>query len=106
MNAERRKHYPKNWQELARRCKEQAGKACEFCHITQGKKRKSKRTGEKYPVYLHAAHADHDIGNPNPRLICLCPTCHGKFDFRYRMKQLQITLLRMQHRKILLSVSH
>ncbi len=28
-------------------------------------------TCKRYTVYLHAAHADHDIGNPNPRLICL-----------------------------------
>ena len=34
---ERRKQYPKNWEQLARQCKEQAGKRCQFCRITQGK---------------------------------------------------------------------
>ena len=46
MKSERRKQYPKNWEQLARQCKEQAGWKCEHCHITQGKKRISKRTGE------------------------------------------------------------
>src|SRR6266487_196829 len=77
VNGRRRKQYPRNWEQLARQCKEQAGKRCRFCHITQGKKRKSKRTGQWYHVHLHAAHRDHDIGNPNPHLLCLCPTCHG-----------------------------
>jgi hypothetical protein len=105
MKRETRKLYPKNWEHLARQCKERAAKRCEFCHIKQGRKRKSKRTGNWYAVHLHAAHADHDIGNPNPRLLCLCPTCHGKYDYRYRRQQHQIALLRMQHRRILLSVS-
>src|SRR5712692_1376553 len=97
MKPERRKRYPDNWELLAWLCKEKAGWMCEFCHVKQGRKRKSKRTGKRYTVYLHAAHADHDIGNPHPRLICLCPTCHGKYDYRYRMCQQQISHERLKH---------
>ncbi len=101
MKRERRKQYPKNWEQLARQCKEQAGKRCVFCHITQGKKRKSKRTGKRYRVYLHAAHRDHDVGNPNPVLLCLCPTCHGKYDYRSRMHQKRLNHERLKHHLLL-----
>ena len=101
MKSERRKHYPKNWEQLAIQCKERAEWKCQFCHITQGKRRKSKRTGKRYVVFLHAAHANHDIGNPNPELLCLCPTCHGKYDFQYRLRQQQINQERLKHHVLL-----
>ncbi len=101
MKSERRKQYPRNWEQLARQCKEKAGKRCEFCHITQGKKRKSKRTGNRYRVYLHAAHRDHDIGNPTPVLLCLCPTCHGKYDCRHRKREQRLQSERLKHRMLL-----
>ena len=101
MNSERRKLYPKNWVKLARQCKEKAGWKCEFCHITQGKKRKSKRTGKHYVVFLHAAHANHDIDNPNPKLLCLCPTCHARMDYRHRIRQQQINQERLKHQVLL-----
>src|SRR6266702_55687 len=103
LKSERRKHYPDNWDDLSWQCKERAGWKCEFCHIRQGRKRKSKRTGHWYRVYLHAAHRDHDLGNPNPVLLCLCPACHGKYDYRYRMSQQQVSLERMKHRLLLVS---
>lgn len=103
MEHERRKRYPKNWEQLARQCKEQAGWKCEFCHIKHGAVRVSRRTGERYTVYLHAAHRDHDIGNPTPVLLCLCPTCHGKYDYKYRMKERQIAQERMKHQALLLA---
>ncbi len=101
MNSERRKRYPKNWEQLARQCKEQAGKQCAFCRIRHGAVRISRRTGEDYHVYLHAAHKNHDIGNPTPRLLCLYPTCHGRYDYQYRMKQKQIAFARLQHQMLL-----
>ena len=101
MNSERRKRYPRNWEQLARQCKEQAGKKCEHCHITQGKKRTSKRTGNRYVVFLHAAHRDHDIGNPTPVLLCLCPTCHGTYDYRHRIRQQLINQERLKHQMLL-----
>src|SRR2546423_6641448 len=87
VKAERRKQYPKNWEALARQCKEQAGWTCEHCHVRHGAKRISRQTGVVYTVFLHAAHTEHDIGNPNPALLCLCPTCHGTYDYAYRMQQ-------------------
>jgi hypothetical protein len=101
VKAERRKRYPKNWEALARQCKEQAGWICEMCHIEQGRRRISHRTGAEYLVYHHAAHRDHDIGNPNPILLCLCPTCHGRYDYQYRMHQKQLNHERLKHRVLL-----
>src|SRR5436853_6036125 len=92
---ERRKQYPPNWEQLAWQCKEHAGWQCVKCHVKQGATRVSKRTGAVYTVYLHAAHAHHDPGNPTPVLLCLCPTCHGRYDHRYRMRQRQIALERL-----------
>jgi hypothetical protein len=69
--------YPKNWKKLALACKERANWHCEKCNV----KHKSMRlsySGNLYPVYLAAAHKNHDRSNPNPVLICLCPTCHWK----------------------------
>jgi hypothetical protein len=102
---ERRKRYPPNWEQLAWHCKEQAGWRCSTCKIKHGAQRISKRTGAVYTVYLHAAHAHHDPGNLTPVLLCLCPTCHGRYDHRYRMRQRQITLERLKHQKLLAAVS-
>ena len=38
------------------------------------RKRTSRRTGQHHSVYLHAAHANHDLGNPNPILLCTLGT--------------------------------
>ncbi len=101
MKRGRRKRYPKNWEQLARKCKERAGWTCEFCHVKQGRKRKSKRTGQWYHVHLHAAHANHDIGNPTPVLLCLCPTCHARMDWQHRKQEQQINHERLKHRMLL-----
>ena len=101
MKSERRKLYPRHWEQLAIQCKEQAGWKCEFCRIRNGAERISKRTGEPYTVYLHAAHKNHDIGNPKPKLLCLCPTCHGKYDYRHRIRQQQINQERLKHQLLL-----
>ncbi len=99
MNGERRKKYPKHWELIAKTCKEKAGWRCGSCLVKQHEERISKRTGLTYPVYLHAAHADHDPDNPDPRLICLCPTCHAIFDSDFRVRQRRIALEKMRHRK-------
>ena len=82
--------YPKSriWRELRESCLERANKQCEFvypngkrCARTDGEIRKSKHSGRKYFVYLHAAHSGN--ANPNdlsPELICLCPSHHLKMD--------------------------
>jgi len=102
MKPERRKQYPKNWEQLARQCKEQAGKQCAYCHVKQGAERISRRTGVVYAVFLHAAHKNHDIANAAPDLLCLCPTCHGRYDFQYRRMEQQIALERLKHQTLLI----
>ncbi len=95
----RRWLYPPNWQELATACKQHAGYRCERCRIWQGATRKSKRTGKRYQVWLHAAHVHlHDTRNPAPALKCLCPTCHGTYDHRLRVREGRITLEQLKHR--------
>lgn len=95
----RRWLYPANWNQLATATKEQAGYRCERCRIRQGARRKSKRTGQPYRVWLHAAHVRlHDTRNPAPDLKCLCPTCHGKYDHRLRVREGRIALERLKHR--------
>ena len=101
MKSERRTRYPRDWEQLAWQCKQQADWQCEYCHISHGAHRYSKRTGAIYTVYLHAAHRDHDIDNPNPVLLCLCPTCHGTYDYRSRLREQQITLERLKHQRLL-----
>ncbi|HEX7737213.1 MAG TPA: hypothetical protein VF458_20375 [Ktedonobacteraceae bacterium] len=76
------------WRELREACLERANKQCEFLHPngkrcarTDGELRKSRHSGRKYIVYLHAAH----VGNAgpddlNPELACLCPAHHLKMD--------------------------
>src|SRR5437588_4180257 len=84
----KRDRYPKNWDELSRQCKELANWRCERCNIKHGSWRQSKRTGNRYKVYLHAAHMKlHDTNNPAPELQALCPSCHGKLDFKLRMRE-------------------
>jgi predicted HNH restriction endonuclease len=56
-----------------------------------------------YTVFLHAAHVNHDPDNPTPELICLCPTCHGRYDYRARMKRQQLNHERLKHQLLLLS---
>lgn len=74
------------------------GWCCQFCGIKQGRKRKSKRTGKWYRVWLAAAHLDHDPQNPEPRLAALCPRCHGRYDWQWRATRAEVDLERMKHR--------
>ena len=101
MKHEKRKLYPRNWERLAWQCNEQAGWKCEYCHIRHGVVRLSRRTGAEYTVYLHAAHQFHDIGNPDPSLLCLCPACHGTYDYQHRMRQKQFNHERLRHHLLL-----
>ena len=89
--------YPPNWDQLAWECKERAGWICEHCGIAHGTPAIS-RAGEPYIVYLAAAHLDHDPWNPFPRLACLCPACHGRYDWSELEKRrwLELEVLRHQ----------
>ena len=96
--------YPRNWRELAHACKERAGWQCEACHVQQGTKRTSQRTGSVYTVFLHAAHAIlHDTGNPDPTLKALCPTCHGRHDWQLRRYAGDTLLEKLKHKLLLMS---
>jgi hypothetical protein len=102
MMAQRKHLYPSNWKQLSYDCKAAADWRCERCKVRQGARRKSKRTGEWYRVWLHAAHVClHDTFNPFPRLMCLCPTCHGRYDFWLRFREMTILLEIYKHRGLL-----
>jgi hypothetical protein len=102
MNMQRRRLYPKEWERLARECKEATGWRCAFCHIRHGAWRRSKRTGRRYQVWLHAAHKYlADTFNPHPDLLCLCPTCHGRRDYWQRLGLWDVRIERKKHRRLL-----
>lgn len=95
----RRHLYPENWKQLAMACKERANWRCQRCHIHHGKKRISRRTGQVYSVWLHAAHMRlHDTLNPDPELMALCPRCHGRYDYRLRQREKDVHLEVLKHR--------
>ena len=101
---ERRKRYPKDWEQLARKCKERANWQCEVCGVTQKTERISQRTGAVYSVFLHAAHTKlHDTNNQQPELQALCPTCHGKRDWQLRKREAEGTLEKHKHQLLLTS---
>ncbi len=103
-----RKHlYPPNWKQIATACKESAGWRCQTCHIRHGAKRRSKRTGNIYRVWLHAAHVTlHDTCNPHPTLKCLCPRCHGRYDYRQRVREARLSLECLKHHVLLHRQGH
>lgn len=96
-----RDRYPRNWSQLARQCKEQAHWQCQHCTVAHGAQRVGKRSGNPYTVALAASHLDHDPSNPDPRLAALCPSCHGRYDWAYRERQVDGRLARMKHRMLL-----
>jgi 5-methylcytosine-specific restriction endonuclease McrA len=93
--------YPDNWPQLRLACLEGAGYRCEHCGIAHCTTLVSERTGNPYIVYLHAAHVHHDIRNPQPQLMALCPSCHGRYDYAYKQREYQLYLERMKHRILL-----
>jgi hypothetical protein len=74
-----RKKYPKHWRGLANACKEAANWQCSKCGIPQGTLKISPWTGKEWPVWLQAAHVNHDQANETPELICVCPACHWRY---------------------------
>ena len=57
--------YPADWRSRAKDCLERAGYRYNL-----------------YFIHLHAAHVNHDPGNPQAELRALCPACHLKYDRR------------------------
>ncbi len=91
----KRRPYPKNWRQLAFACKSRANWQCEECgeaHLTQ---KVSKRTGQVYPMYLHAAHNGRYTALP--KLKALCPSCHARRDHQRRKLEAEARLERLRH---------
>ena len=100
MSMRSRRHlYPPDWKVRARTFKEARKWTCEHCGIGQGETRISRRTGLEYSVYLHAAHKRlHETLDPQAELLCLCPSCHGSYDYDLRMRELTLWLEVLKHR--------
>jgi hypothetical protein len=92
--------YPPNWPELRRACLERAGYKCEICGAKQGARRKSRRTGDYYKVYLSAAHKNADVWNSSPdvELLCACQRCHLIYDQRLHFARMTALRLRRMGR--------
>lgn len=96
-----RRKYPRNWRELARECKERANWRCEKCGIAHGTPRLSLWTGNLWPVYLQAAHVNHDQESEAPELVAVCPRCHWHY---YRKQRGQLPawwIEKLKHRKLI-----
>lgn len=97
-----RKHYPPTWEQLATECKERANWQCEHCGAKQYSIAISKKQ-TPYFVYLHAAHRyQDDQHNPNPQLICLCVSCHARYDYTHRQRLKRIQLEQLRHLRLLI----
>lgn len=76
-----RKRYPKNWQVIARKIKDEADWKCEFCH------KQCRRPGEPFDTHkrtLTVAHLNHtpeDCRREN--LKALCAPCHLRYDAKH-----------------------
>lgn len=73
-----RSRYPDDWDEIARRVKDEEGWRCEGC----GKQ--CRRPGEPFDTHrrtLTVAHLDHDPSNcRRDNLAALCAPCHLRYD--------------------------
>jgi len=104
MTPYRRQMYPANWRDLALACKIRANWKCEHCGVSQFDIRESRR-GTPYFVYLAAAHRyPFQESNPNPELLCLCPSCHGKLDYQHKQSRERVKLECLKHLKALVTL--
>ncbi|SRR5216684_8433008 len=72
------KRYHPNYKERSRICKDLANWQCEQCGIADGTWRIG--LNRHYKEVIQTAHLDHDIANPNARLMAMCQDCHLKYD--------------------------
>jgi hypothetical protein len=94
--------YPSNWKRLSQQCKARANWQCEHCGARQYEIVTS-RKGTPYFIYLHAAHRRQlDQHNPSPDLICLCVSCHAKYDYEHKQRLARIRLEQMKHLRFLI----
>lgn len=89
--------YPKDWNRLAWECKERACWRCEHCGVAHRAQIINPDTGEVKRAILCAAHLDHDIWNPHPRLRALCQFCHARYDYSQRERGRWLALERQRH---------
>jgi hypothetical protein len=100
-----RKRYPPTWEQLAEACKIRAGWCCEHCGVEQYALVES-RKGTPYIIYLHAAHKNHDPDNPNPELLCLCISCHARYDYKHKVREARVRLEILKHLRLLIAAGH
>lgn len=84
----------REYEELKEACKEAAGWRCQYifpngkrCSNYEGKERHrgyiivdGHRRERKSLIHMNACHLDADPENPQPRMLCLCPTHHTRRD--------------------------
>lgn len=88
--------YAENYPERAEECKRQAHYTCQHC----GAKHRTVATsleGEPYMKYCSAAHVNHDPWNPEAELICLCNSCHFRFDAAHHAEVRVLNQSHLQH---------
>lgn len=79
-----RSQYPDNWEEISYSFRELKDFTCEHCGVRQGTMRESK-AGNPYTARTAAAHKwPNDTQNPEPELLCLCESCHRKYDNQFQ----------------------
>jgi hypothetical protein len=102
MKPERRKQYIRGWKKISFEFRQSRNFTCEHCGVVGGRdERVSRRTGAIYTVHTHAAHKNHDPGNPNPELLCLCPSCHGKYDYQHLRRNDTLKSEQLKHKLLL-----
>lgn len=93
--------YPVAWAGLAWACKERAGWQCEHCQVAQGETRISRR-GHPYIIYLQAAHKYHsERSQADAELLCLCVSCHARYDYQHDQRIAAIRLHTLKHRRLI-----
>jgi hypothetical protein len=101
MNTTTRRKYPKNWKQISRECRELAGWQCQKCFISHGTLKMTWAGDKMHPVWLVAAHPNHDPWNPDAELICLCPSCHWRYYRRKGQSSMWIVNERRKHRTLI-----
>lgn len=98
------KWYAKNWKQQSLACRTRNNWTCQHCGTYYGKngiERVSERTGVVYIERIQACHKYHDTLNENAELLCLCPTCHRKYDNSVEQRKLRLRYARMRAKMLL-----
>lgn len=93
--------YGPTWRKRSRQCRELAGNRCQKCGIIHGTPKVSIWTGRLWPVWLQAAHINHDPENESAELIAVCPACHWRYYRKPGQRAAWIALERMKHQRLI-----